>query len=626
MPRQSEKDRVRSWHRKITAANKAYDAWEKKFRCEMLEEYWEGFQWADNNEIDLADEKYVINLVFPSVEIKIPSLLYYRPQFRIKPRPSRSDDAMSIIEDRAKLQQDTLNTFVSDKRMSFREETTFCLRESFYRFAVVEVGYSGDFIDNPLLQKPELTEEEQELAQIPRIPNPKNPRPESVYIKRIPAKQFRVSCDAKNILSRNDWVGYWEEHYISDIKNNPRYKNTSALKATGKIASKYESGAGEELDERDAEGNAIQKDTIRIWKIWDLRSMTRLVFPDAGEKFLLEEPFSYLPFATYKPYERLKEWYPLPPVFNWLHPQNELNDTREMQRVHRKRFYRRYTYTEGAIDEPELRKLEDGGDGVYAKANKPDPIQPVPDAPLDPSVARNIPNSRADFMEISGVSDEQRGVAGKDTTATQANIVDVRSRIRESYQRMQVSEWLSEIGYLILRTIRDRMALSFWVQMNVDPAGPNVLQEAVKVAAVWKQITATQLGDIQEDIEVDVQSLTPMAEEQERVQWNQVLGLLANPALLPVLIGSDVILRKTLGYYNIRSEKDIQEFKRAGTQMMAMMAAAAAAKAGAAGVGGAQPAEPGPVPGAAGVGGAQPAEPGPVPGNAAIADQIGAQI
>jgi hypothetical protein len=38
MPRQSEKDRVRSWHRKITAANKAYDAWEKKFRCEMLEE------------------------------------------------------------------------------------------------------------------------------------------------------------------------------------------------------------------------------------------------------------------------------------------------------------------------------------------------------------------------------------------------------------------------------------------------------------------------------------------------------------------------------------------------------------------------------------------------------------
>jgi hypothetical protein len=603
MPRTSDKDRVRTWQKRVISANKVYDEWSEKYKCDTLEQYYEGHQWGKESE---DEDHYTINLVFPSIEIKIPSLLFYRPQVRIRPRPTRSDDKQTMAEERAKLQQDVVNTFLSDKRIAFKEETTLALRESFFRFGVVEVGYSGDFVDNPLLAKPELTDEESELAKSPKIPNPNNAQPETLYIKHIPAKQFRVGVSSKNLLQRCDWVGYYEEMYASDIKANPRYKNTSNLKASGKIQKKYMTDLEAE-SEPDEDGHVPNKDTIRIWKIWDLRTKKRVVFADSGEKFLLEESFSYLPFAVYKQYERLNDFYPLPPVFNWLDPQNELNETREMQKVHRKRFYRRYTYRDGAIDEPELRKLEDGGDGVYAKCNQPDPIQPVPDAPLDPAIARNLPTSKADFLEISGVSDEQRGQSDPDTTATQANIVDTRSRIRESYQRNNVSEWLSEICWLMLKTIKDNMALPIWVMINCDPEGPNFPEEAMKTGVLWQQITAQDLGDIEYDISVDVNSMTPVSEESERQQWMQVLALISNPQLMSMLLGSDTLLRKTLGYFNVKSEREINEIRQSGMKIMMMMAAAAAQKQG--------------------VGGPQgPPQPGGTPGNAEIQGQLQQQL
>jgi len=610
MGRTSDKDRVGVWQSRVTASGKIYKKWEEKYRCDLLEQYYHGHQWAEQPE-EMAEEHYTINMVFPSVEIKIPSLFFYHPNVKIRPRPAKADDTGTLSEERAKLQQDTVNTFIQDPRLDFKGEVSLALRESFYRFGVIEVGYTADFIDNPLLQKPELelTEKEKELAKAKKIPNPENENPESLYIKRIPARNFRAGVNAKNSIHRCDWVGYFEEHYPSDLKKNENYKNTSGLKATGRIK-KDITGEGAEEKDRDVDGNVVDRDTVRVWKIWDLRSRKRIVFVDGGEKFLLEDTFTYLPFAVLKQYEILDQFLPFPPVYNWLHPQNELNETREMQRVHRKRFYRRYTYRDGAIDPAEIEKLESGGDGVYARANQPDPIQAVPDAPLDPSIARNIPDSKQDFMEISGVSEEQRGNAVDTTTATQANIVDVRSRIRENYQRENVAGWMANIARLILKTIKENMVLPIWVQMNIDPTGQQPAQEAAKVGALWKMITSTELGPIEEDITVDMTSLTPLVEQEEMRNWTQVLGLLTNPALVAVLMASDVLLRKTLGYFNVKSEKEIAEVKKAGMAILAQLAAAAAAQAGAKGAGG-QQGSPGP---------------GPTPDNDLIAQQLQSQM
>lgn len=575
MAREAEKDRVKRWTSRIDAADKAYKDWAAEFRCDTLESYAEGFQWSGKTE-DEAKALYTINLVFPTLETQLPSLLYYRPKFLVEPRPPHADDANSTAPDRAKLAEDTLQTFVDDKRTQFRLNTHLALRDAQFRFGVVEVGYSADWLDNPQAQKPEIDDKEA-VGEDSAPPQPaKVPRQgsERIFVKRIPAKDFRVSLSGRNGFLDNDWVGYKEWHYVEDVKANPKYRNTSRLKASGKL------NDGDKTT--DAEQDRY-KGMVCLWKLWDLRARKKLVVAEGHDKFLLEEDYTYVPLAVIKFYERLDEFYPLPPVFNWISPQDEINEVRESRKTHRKRFYRRYTIQKGAMDSTEREKLETGGDGVIAERNTPDDtLAPVIDAPLGGDTDKHLMESRDDFMQITGVGAEARGQAEADT-ATQANIIEGRAQLRESSGRALVGEWLSEIGRLMLLCLIEKMQLPFWVQMHSDPFAGDQQDAARTVAGVqqWQEISATDLGEsLAFEVSVDVTSLSPVAEQQKMLAWNQVLALLTNPGMLMVLMQSEALLRKTLKFYGITADKEVREIQRVGQGIMAMQVAAMAAQAG----------------------------------------------
>jgi len=264
----------------------------------------------------------------------------------------------------------------------------------------------------------------------------------------------------------------------------------------------------------------------------------------------------------------------MPPVYNWLSPQDEINETREMQRTHRRRFTRRYTSMKGNIDQTELDKLETGGDGVVALSNVNKPLEAVPDAPLDRSnTVEELALAKEDFMQISGVGQAARGEATGDT-ATEANIVNQRLQIRETRARVQVAGWLGDICRIMLLTLREKMQLPMLVKLNTDPyAGDQ--QGLVKSVEGWAQITSEQLGDLDVDVKVDVSSLSPVSEDQQRAQWTQVLGMLTNPALMALLMQPNPaspmepspLLRKTLAFYGIKSEQEIREIMRVGQQV-----------------------------------------------------------
>jgi len=578
MPRQTEADRIKLWERRTTSANKLYDKWSERYETKLLEDYYLGKQWKGLAEED-AQKRYVINLVFSSLEVNKPALIFHRPQVRVQSRPERSDDLGSMSEDRSRISQDMIQTFIDDPDIDFALETSLALQEAHFRFGVIEVGYTADFIDNPNAGKPVLKEDKdepvrdrdgKEVLQSDRIVSHEN-----LFIKRVPASTFRCSLSSKNKMARNDWVGYYEWHYVEDVKRNKNYKNTAGLKPTGLIAKDLRSDGDGDLESEQHHG------MVKLWKVWDLRSGTRHVRAEGHPKFLLEDvKYKFLPFSVIKFHEVLDSFYPLPPVYQWLGPQDEVNETREMQRAHRRRFYRRYTYQEGSIDETELEKLESGGDGVYAKSNQPDPLHPVADAPLSSDVWQHLDESKQDFMAVSAIGGDQRGVAESET-ATQASIIDVRSRLRESSARTRVADWLASVSRLILLTVRENMALPFWIKHQVDmiaaqAAGP---AEAQKVQELWKQIKSEDLGDMDLEVYIDLASMSPVTEDVQRNSWNQVLALLTNPQILMLMAQSEVILRKTLTLYGVRAENEIQEIKKVAQQTIQMMQQQAAAEA-----------------------------------------------
>jgi len=479
---------------------------------------------------------------------------------------------------------------VDNPAVHFKQETLLALHDASFRFGLVEVGYTADWIDNPNAGKPALNLEGKEQSDSEGqvvLQGEKVLDREKLYVERVDPRTFRVSISGKNVLSQNDWCARYSWHYVDDVKANPLYKNTDDLKASGELSADV---TGDERDP-DKKKHAGQ---VRLWKIWDLRTQEMHVVADGHDKFLIEgRAWKYLPLAPLKFFEIPDEWYPLPPTFNWIGPQDEINDTREMQRRHRRRSTRKYEYSLDTIDAVELEKASSDIDNAIIAVKTPPgtpALRPVPNADLSNQVAQELGFSKDDFNQVSGVGGEQRGVPDA-PTATQANIINVRSQIRESQQRVIVSEWLGDICWIMLQCIVEKTKVPMWIQMNVDPLAMDP-QALARTAGEWKEITSQELGNLDVDVKIDIASLSPISQDSQRADWNQILALMMNPQMLMLMMTPDPkapdqpspILRKTLALNNLKSDKDVRTIWRIGNvlvkQLQAAMVASAIAKPG----------------------------------------------
>lgn len=594
MPRPSDKDRIKKFQSSLVRADKAFEVWERKFRCAELESLYDGTgHWTEAE--DPRGERYVINRVFASIETRTPTLLFFRPKARIVPRPTRADDPGSLIDERALLLEDHADTLVADERVGFMDAVQEAQHDANFYFGVVEIGYSADWVDNPSAGKPVLKDDGTEvMADGKPLTHPERViNSESMYVKRIPPEDFRVPLNAgSQNLDQLDWYGYYEWHYVSDVKANPAYKNTSSLKPTGKSRKEYQSD--EDAEKRDG--------MVRLFKSWHNREKIRRVHADGHDKFLLEEPFKHSPHEDLKFHRRRREWYPIPPVFNWRSPQREHNEIREDMKEFRRAALPRYTYTDGAIDQAELDKLMAGGAYTIVKANRDNPITEIPRSEGRMSALRTaIPDTRDDFNEASSLPGEHNGVADADT-ATQASIIDINARVRESSDREKVAKFLGRVIKKLLLISKEKMSLPTVIKIHVDPLQmPEPLQrEVMRVAQGWAAITHEALGDFEFDCSVDVEALSPATEDLRRNQWLNFIGVMGTPGALPVL-ASETLLKKTAAFFGIRSAREVEEIRGSVLQAIMVqtqmgMAAKGVSGQGGTASGGTTPAVPSPVP------------------------------
>jgi hypothetical protein len=144
------------WMDRINAAERYYKQWEALFKCKVLEQYYEGVMWKSQRE--LGYNPYVINKFFENIAIKIAEFMPSVPVFQVSPKPVSSQDDLDAAIESTQLKEDTLNTVMQDNKIHFAEEMELAYKESFFRFGVVEVGYSADWILNPNAAKPLLSQ------------------------------------------------------------------------------------------------------------------------------------------------------------------------------------------------------------------------------------------------------------------------------------------------------------------------------------------------------------------------------------------------------------------------------------------------------------------------------------
>ena len=556
------------WSQKIEEANETYEKWEKLFHVPMLEEYEEGFQLADDI------EAYVLNLFYATIAVKSPSLRFTKPIFNIKASPrtvtSYGNEASRIG---ANL-EDTINTYVLDGRNNFHQEVLSAIDDAWSRFGIIEVGYSANWIDNPKIKSPKVSSDytpgvTRRRQRTVRSEPEQIPEDEQIYLVNIPAERFRVAANDSSELWQCDWCGYYDYVRVEDLLAIPGIRNKEELREQASMDnSTFDRISSEEREKLDIAGSL---DIVKIWKIWDLRSMQKICF--SGDVLFWKKSFDVFPFVDlrFKRRKKIKGFLPLPVTFNWLSPQNEINEVRNSHRDHRRRFKRVYLANKNAFDDMTQEEVQNafinGMDGVVLFANRDGAITPVPNADLGASANISLQTPKDDFNIISGTSSEQRGQSDR-TTATQAAIANERTQIRESNEKAIVAEFLQRVGKLILTFHQRKLVNAYSVEMKTQGGLLDNYESETSVRMVDPLI---DLGDSDFDYQLmlQVSTISPIAAEEEKQAMIEFLALLSQYpqfGLSPTLI--EELAYKT-GYHN---QKVIGEFQQlAQLQMIGLL-------------------------------------------------------
>jgi hypothetical protein len=239
----------------------------------------------------------------------------------------------------------------------------------------------------------------------------------------------------------------------------------------------------------------------------------------------------------------------------------------------------------------------------------------------------------AEQAASSPIDRQTRGAGGK-PTATEVEAMGEAGNVRDSYEQQEVAEWLASIASSLIKVCLEKMTLPQWVLINTDPTSQSygaevqVLMQQYEqykklmstnaaaaegefsdaepappeppqpgppgpdgqptppqpqppkpglsavVAQQYQEVTAEQLQNaddgMQWDITVDVESLSPVTEEQHGNKILQALNLLAAPGPGQLLAMSPPLLKNVLNLMGIRNAADQQNIFMALQQKMQM--------------------------------------------------------
>lgn len=567
------------WQIRIKNANKFYTKWEDVYKCDRLEDYFRGKQWKTRQDIQTLNyNPYVLNLFYSTIKSKLATLIFQKPSFLISAKPGISDWNLDFAAQSAELKEAVLNTLVQNPQAKFVASIKRAAKDSFSRFGLIEVGYAADW-RNPLKADVLLSDHGEEPEDDPKVKEDEEvPVNERMYFKRINPKRFRVSVSDAMDLCDHDWCGYYDFFSIKQLKATkgikfPEEYTSDLVSADFSDIGIYSSGDGQKPDfvRLLAEGGIC-----KVWHIWDLNGKKRLLLLDNTFDELWSEDCDRVPFVDLRWDEDYEGFYPIPPAFQWLSPQDEINEAREQARSFRRRFTRKFQSIRGAVEEEEKEKFASGPDGVIIEVKEKDAISPIANPEMGQTAANELPIAKDDFYTISGNSANIQ--ASDRQTATASKIVDVRTQIRESAEQMDFSTWLCAIARETLTQAQEKIANGLWVKFSTNPDEQTAMTEVQQSAAIYKHVLSQQISDGYDyEVDVDVMNQTPAALQQQQQSF---LSFLQTLHVYPEIALSPTLIRKAALVSGMRDEKIIHQMQQVAVLAMAAKASQAAGQNG----------------------------------------------
>lgn len=554
------------WAIRIASACREKESWEFKFKCATLYDYFEGFHWKSKNMVSNGMySPYQLNLFFSTIEIKKATLGFQNPQFDLKVRPGIQEWDPDMAAKSRELKENVLNAIVCNDETFFTDNLELALQDSFFRFGLIEYGYAADF-RNPQLENIELnTWEDSSISEEKSkvLSRPELAIKDRFYVKRINPETFVTSVSLATEMRDCEWVGYYEYIKTQQLKNTkgiawPTDNKDQFL--SGEYSTAYSQDVTAEIRKSLSSG-AVSK----VWHIFDNVSKTRKLVLDGypGDP-LWEDEMHFLPLEDLRWVKRKTGFYPIPQTFNWIYPQDEINESREQTRSYRKRFTRKFQSVRGQVDEDEKEKMVSGPDGTIIEVNQPDAIQPIKNPDSGTIEREALIVAKDDFNIISGTSAEARGQSDRET-ATQARIKDMRSRTIESSDQIKYADFIARIGSGILKVAQTEMAVGIWTRI-VDNSKEEIFTDMQINGETYKYITSQELNDgYDHRIKFSVKNFADSDtgyEYDSFVRFNTMLKEFPNLSMSPTVI------REAANQCGYKNEKVIRELQQAAAALL----------------------------------------------------------
>lgn len=578
------------WQLKWLNADATFKKWHDRFKCNKLEDYYENKQWATAGGDIGGYQPYIVNLVFSTIEIKLANIIFQNPEFVLAPFPGSADWDLDFAVRTTELKQDALNTQIKRPESVFVDALKLAALDSFFRFAVVEVGYAADW-QNPSKTVPitsndtrkednvYIKEDSEAVARL--VEDLEVPENERAYHKRILPETFRISSTSSPHLAQCGWCGY--DEYISrtilEKTNGIKFKRSKNPSFRTPDVSLDNQKYSEILKKDPSLADGIREgELILVKRVWDNQRKKKMMLDGESFEVMYEGDFERLPFKTLRWHLRTKGWYPIPPVHYWLAPQDAVNQTREMTRNYRSRFIRKFGYIEGMIggEDPieEIEKLKSNTDGEYISVKQKEAIFPINNPEVGISILEDHNTARADFNVVSATSAQTRGETTRET-ATSARIKDNAERIRESAEQMNFSMFINAVGRETLLVLQKNVSRGLWVKRSMDPA-EDFMGEVQVNKPYFDWISAQDLDDGYDfTIELNVINATPAQMQQELENFISFLTIVNN---FPQIALSPVMIREAAFKSGYRNQRVIAEMQR--TALINMLGQVQAASGG----------------------------------------------
>lgn len=548
------------WKQRIDDANKVFEEWERKFKCKQTSKYYEGFQhdsYPGNVNLN-SNQKYTLNLVASTIDIKLAGFLFQKPSFTVTPRPGTCTDYdLDGAAKSSQLKEDFVNTVTHNPNINFVDHIKLSALDSFFYFGVIEVGVAKDY-RNPQYEFPELKSDTDEdidpgSDEDKVVEEKKISITEQLYVKRINPEHFRISADKKSFLNDAAWVGYYEfypEKVLRKIKgvNWPEKTFSSDSVSTQ-----------DGFDILDDEHQSFPG-AVKVWQIWDLVTKKWLLLLDSYmDEPLAEHPFDSLPIETLRWKLRRKGWYPKPPVFDWISPQDEINEARGQEQNARRKYTTKYQVLQDQVDQEEVDKFTSGGDGTVVLVKQANAISPIQNADVSASSQNALRIAGNDFNIISGTSSDARGAADRET-ATQTKVIDQRAQIRESFDQMQFEVFTGQIGAKIIEVASNELDAEAWAKITI-PESTDFFAEFSSCRDVYEKVQTYKFKDGYDfSIICSTQNDTPQAQTQKKQAFLSFITIVSQ---YPVLASNPLLIREAAISVGYRDEKVISQMQKA---------------------------------------------------------------